>query len=241
MHNKIVAHRGWSGLAPENTLAAIQLAVAHPQIEMIEIDVQLSRDGIPVVIHDYTLDRTTDGAGLVSEHTLEELKRLDAGSWFHPEFAQERIPTLEEVLEMNNNRKLLNIELKRAGDLSPQLEQRVVHLLRQYTSENRVIMTSFNHEAIRQVSQLAPEIPRGLIIYGMPVLVEEQLAATRATLLSMCYPYLTRPFVQSLLDKGIQFMCWTVDDPEHMRLVAQLDERVSICTNHPDRWYAMKA
>lgn len=237
MNNPLVAHRGWSGLAPENTLAAIQKAVEHPQIEMIEFDVQLSRDGIPVVIHDYTVERTTNGAGLVSRHTLQELKSLDAGSWFHPDFARESVPTLEEVLQLVEGRKQLNIELKQAGALSEGLEKSVVELIRKHSLESSVILTSFNHELIRQATKLAPEIPRGLIIYGMPVLVEEQLEATGATILSMCYPYLTRSFVQTFLEKGIQFVAWTIDDPLHMRQVAELDERIAICTNYPDRWF----
>ncbi|MGV2720137.1 UNVERIFIED_CONTAM: glycerophosphodiester phosphodiesterase family protein, partial [Klebsiella pneumoniae] len=77
-----MAHRGWSGKAPENTMAAIQLALAEPAIQAMEIDVQLTRDGVPVLIHDFTLERTTNGSGLVKDHTLEELRQLDAGKWF---------------------------------------------------------------------------------------------------------------------------------------------------------------
>lgn len=241
MNNQVVAHRGWSGLAPENTLSSIRKAAEHPQIEMIEIDVQLSRDGIPVVIHDYTLERTTNGSGLVAEHTLQELKKLDVGSWFHDQYAGETIPTLEEVLQVaSDHHKKLNIELKRAGDLYPDMEQRVIELTRQYALESSVVITSFNHELIQKVSRLAPEIKRGLIIYGMPVLLDQQLAATGATILSMCYPYLTSSFVLPFLEQGIEFIAWTVDDPKHMKQVAALDERIAICTNHPDRWYDLR-
>ncbi|WP_051330968.1 glycerophosphodiester phosphodiesterase family protein [Aneurinibacillus terranovensis] len=98
MKNACIAHRGWSGRAPENTLAAIKKAIYHPAIDGIEIDVQMSLDGVPVVIHDYTLERTTTGTGYVGSYTLTELKKLDAGTWFSSSFAGETIPTLEEVL-----------------------------------------------------------------------------------------------------------------------------------------------
>jgi glycerophosphoryl diester phosphodiesterase len=96
---RVIAHRGFSGVAPENTLVAIRRGI-EIGADMAEIDVTLSKDGYVVVIHDETLDRTTNGTGPVSDATLEELQRLDAGSWFAPEFAGEKIPTLGEVLDL---------------------------------------------------------------------------------------------------------------------------------------------
>jgi len=95
-----VAHRGWSGRAPENTLAAFRLATSIPQVHWIELDVHLSRDKVPVVIHDPTLKRTTGIKGRVSAYTAKQLGAMDAGSWFSPKFAQEGIPTLDQVLEL---------------------------------------------------------------------------------------------------------------------------------------------
>src|SRR5690554_7738935 len=108
----VVAHRGWSGAAPENTMAAFRLAMLDLRISWIELDVQLSKDGVPVVIHDYKLRRTTGALGAVKDYTYEQLSKLDNGSWFSPEFSSERIPTLEQVLKEAKGRIHLNIELK---------------------------------------------------------------------------------------------------------------------------------
>jgi glycerophosphoryl diester phosphodiesterase len=235
--NPCIAHRGWSGKAPENTISAIQKAIEHPSIQMIELDVQICRDGVPVVIHDYTLERTTNGSGLVRETTLPELKKLDAGAWFGDQFSGETIPTLEEVLQLVQGKKRLNVELKCPGGGHVEIAQRIVELVRKYAIEPSILITSFNHETIKEISRLAPDLKRGLIIYGMPVLLDEQIEATGATALSMCYPYLTKDFVRPYLDRGMEMIAWTVDHPEHMRQVASLDERIAICTNHPDRWF----
>jgi len=239
MKNLCIAHRGCSGKAPENTLAAMKLAVEQKEIDMIEFDVQMTRDGIPVVIHDYTLERTTNGTGFVGNYTLRELKKLDAGSWFHPDYTGETIPTLEEVIQLTKGQIGLNIELKRAGDWYPEIEEKVVSLIRKYNIEKHVSLISFNHQTVKTLSSLAPDIKTGLLIYGVPILIEEQLKETGAQILSMNYPYLTRPFIQPLLDREIEFIAWTIDDPEHMKQIAKLDERISINTNHPDRWLAL--
>ncbi len=107
----VIAHRGASGYAPENTLASIRKGL-DMGADMVEIDIHLSKDGEVVVIHDATLERTTDGTGKVQSKTLEELKKLNAGSWFGKEFSQEKIPTLKEVIDLMDGKALLLIELK---------------------------------------------------------------------------------------------------------------------------------
>lgn len=127
MFNKVtlIAHRGFSAEAPENTLAAFDLALTNNYPD-IEFDVQLTREGVPVVIHDETLDRTTDGHGPVSQHSLKEIKALDAGSWFNPSFAGRRVPTLREILLRYDGCANLHIELK-SGE--PELPEKVAELL----------------------------------------------------------------------------------------------------------------
>src|SRR3972149_9393656 len=106
----VIAHRGFSGQAPENTLASFKKA-RELGSDMIELDVRFSKDGHMVVMHDDTLDRTTNGRGKVADYTLKELKQLDAGSWFAPQFSDERIPNLNEVLELAKGKILVNIEI----------------------------------------------------------------------------------------------------------------------------------
>lgn len=233
--NICMAHRGWSGKAPENTMTAIRLALAEPAIRGIEIDVQLSRDGVPVLIHDFTLERTTSGRGLVMDHTLEELRELDAGSWFNERFAGERIPTLEEVLQAVKGRCTLNIELKATSDMYPGIAEKVLELLERHEMKQEVCITSFDHDLIRQVRELDATVETGLIVMGRPVLMLEQLEAAGANILSMGYPYLTRELACEALEKGYKVIAWTIDEPSHIRTVMSWHPDVQICTNHPDR------
>lgn len=233
--NICMAHRGWSGKAPENTMTAIRLALAEPAIRGIEIDVQLSRDGVPVLIHDFTLERTTSGRGLVMDHTLEELRELDAGSWFNERFAGERIPTLEEVLQAVKGRCTLNIELKATSDMYPGIAEKVLELLERHEMKQEVCITSFDHDLIRQVRELDATVETGLIVMGRPVLMLEQLEAAGANILSMGYPYLTRELACEALEKGYKVIAWTIDEPSHIRAVMSWHPDVQICTNHPDR------
>lgn len=233
--NICMAHRGWSGKAPENTMAAIRLALAEPAIGGMEIDVQLSRDGVPVLIHDFTLDRTTTGSGLVMDHTLEELRELDAGIWFDEKFAGERIPTLEEALQAVKGRCTLNIELKATSDMYPGIAEKVLELLERYEMKDEVYITSFDHDLIRQVRQLDAQVVTGLIVLGRPVLMLEQLEAAGANILSMGYPYLTRELACEALEKGYKVIAWTIDEPRDMQIVMSWHPEVQVCTNHPDR------
>jgi len=233
--NTCIAHRGWSGRAPENTMAAIQLAMEEPWIDAIEIDVQLSRDGVPVLIHDYTLERTTNGSGWVGDHTYAELAALDAGSWFAPEFRGERIARLEEVLAAVRGKMKLDIELKKPAGRYEGLEETVAALIRRYNMHDQVFVTSFNHEAIRKIKAVDANLQTGLISYGLPTLIEEQLRYTEATILALAYPYLEPEFVARMHDRGIRMIAWTIDDPGHIKQVMAIHPELAICTNHPDR------
>ncbi|MGG1440651.1 glycerophosphodiester phosphodiesterase family protein [Brevibacillus laterosporus] len=235
-----MAHRGWSGRAPENTMAAIKLALAEPGIQAIEVDVQLSKDGIPVLIHDFTLDRTTNGSGPVKDHTFEQLREWSAGSWFAEEFSNEQIPALEELFQAASQHTCrLNVELKTAGNLYPLLAEKVVELVEAYELASQVCLTSFDHEIIKRVKELQPSIKTGLIMTGKPVLLREQLAKTGATILSMAYPYLTKDFVQMMLEEGFEIFAWTIDDENEIERISEWHPNIYICTNHPDRMLSL--
>ena len=159
----VMAHRGASLRAPENTLAAFLLA-AQLGADAIELDVRLTADRYVVVCHDRTLDRTTTGSGLVSAHSLKEISHLDAGSYFAAEFVGERVPTLEEVFQKISDRMLINIEMKSIVKAWNALPEAVVSLIREYKLEKRVVVSAFNPMALRHVRRIAPEIPVGLIV-----------------------------------------------------------------------------
>lgn len=152
-----IAHRGSETRAPENTLAAFRLAMQEGA-DGVELDVQPTRDGALVVLHDPRVDRTTDGKGLVVCKTLREVKRLDAGSWFSPRYVGERIPTLDEVFEALPAHAIVAIELK---PLRPTafVPRKVLESVRRHRVGNRVLLLSYNPVALWHCKRMAPEIP----------------------------------------------------------------------------------
>jgi glycerophosphoryl diester phosphodiesterase len=157
----IFAHRGASLRAPENTLAAFELA-RQEGADALELDVQLSRDGQVVVIHDTTVDRTTDGAGRVADLSLAELQALDAGSSYGEEFAGLRLPTLEEVLAWDTD-VFINIELKNYAAPMNDLPARTAAAVLRQGAAGRVLFSSFNPLALLKVRRVLPETPVGLL------------------------------------------------------------------------------
>jgi glycerophosphoryl diester phosphodiesterase len=162
----IIAHRGFKKKYPENTLIAFQAAM-DAGVPMIELDVTLSRDRKLVVIHDATLERTTNGHGSVHEYTLEELKQLDAGSWFHSDFADEPLPELGEVLDLVDGRVITNIEIK-SNAYEPHhpvdaIEKQVVDLVKQKKALDAVLISSFKAEILIQVSEIEQKPALALI------------------------------------------------------------------------------
>ncbi|OAB32885.1 glycerophosphodiester phosphodiesterase [Paenibacillus glacialis] len=238
MNNLCVAHRGFSYKAPENTIAAIQMAMKEPFVPWVEIDTQLSMDGIPVVIHDFTLNRTTNGKGLVKDHTWAQLQQLDAGSWKGRVFKGERIPTLDDVLKSSCGRLRLNIELKTKGDMYPGLEQAVMERILYYRMENDVILTSFDSDALRKVKELNSNFATGLIIDARPLDLLERLKELKCSFLSIGASHLDSTLTSTLVSQGITVMAWTVDDATGMKRLANMNSEIMICTNRPDVWGA---
>ena len=158
----VVGHRGAPRRAPENTLASFEAAVAIG-VDAIELDVHLSHDGHLVVIHDQNLARTTSGDGLVHEHTLAELMALDAGSWFSPAFAGERIPTFEEILVRIGRRVPLQVEIKGATD---GVVEATIGALRAHGLLHSAMITSFHLHRLPLVRALAPKVQIGALVWG---------------------------------------------------------------------------
>jgi glycerophosphoryl diester phosphodiesterase len=163
LHQPILfAHRGASAHAPENTLAAFELALAQ-QADAIELDVKLSADGHAVVIHDATVDRTTGVHGRVRDLTLAQLKSLDAGSFFSEKYKGEKIPTLEEVFEAVGNRTFINVELTNYSTPRDPLVESVCLLVKRFGLQERVLFSSFFGFNLTKAHRLVPEVPRGLL------------------------------------------------------------------------------
>ncbi|WP_044896397.1 glycerophosphodiester phosphodiesterase [Bacillus alveayuensis] len=161
---QIFAHRGASREYPENTMLAFEAAYQQ-NADGIELDVQMTKDGILVVIHDETLDRTTNAAGWVKDYSYAELQHVDA-SYKFPQYAgQCQIPTLDQVFSWAKRKQslFLNIELKNSVIEYPHLEKKVIHLIRQFQLENRVVLSSFNHYSLVEVHRLTDEIPTAIL------------------------------------------------------------------------------
>ncbi len=199
------AHRGASAVAPENTLAAFR-AAESAGADGIELDVHLSRDGIPVVIHDETLERTSNGHGRVARWNAAELARLDAGGWFSPEFSGERIPTLEQVLVWAGERLRVNIEIKTAAAGAA-----VLRLLRDFPN-SRVLVSSFDHRLLPQLRQQDSSLPLGVLgethFWRRGVL---RAAASGAESYHPRVDRVSRPLLLACRSAGLVVYPWTVD------------------------------
>ena len=233
------AHRGASKEAPANTLPAF-LRAAELGADGIELDAHLSRDGELVVIHDFHVDGTTDGHGLVRDKTLAELRELDAGSWFDPAFAGTQIPTLQEVIDAVGRRLLLNIELKVRGSRDDGLPAAVVRAIEENNLVNRVVVSSFSRLAIRRVRQLSPRIPIGYLYYFDPLLGRRPWphSLARPEALHPWYKMIDDGYVRWARERGYRIHTWTVDSPGDMRRLIELGVDI-IITNWPDLLRAM--
>jgi glycerophosphoryl diester phosphodiesterase len=225
----IEAHRGDSTNAPENTLAAFRAAVALP-VKWIELDVHPTQDGALVVIHDDTVDRTTDGSGAVCDLTREALRRLDAGSWFDAQFAGERIPTLAEVLDLvAPTGTRLNIEIK-SPPPGLDVARPVVELLRQAGKAREYVVSSFDLSVLLEVQATAPEITLALIGLGpeiLPLALQHRLPWIHGY-----HATLDEAIIREAHANGIKVNAWTVDDPSTLTawVAKGLDK---LCTNRP--------
>ncbi len=229
----VLAHRGASRVAPENTLAAFRRA-AELGADGVELDVYLSQDGVPVVIHNLWVDLTTDGTGKVTDLPLSELRALDAGSHFLPAFAGERIPTLTEALEEVGKRLLVNIELKPLTGRGTELEAAVAQVVRRMGLQDRIWFSSFKPYSLSVMRRLIPEIPCGML-YAPPSLGHRLLAlVTPYEALHPYYGLITAWGVAWAHRRGRKVAAWTVDDEEVAVRLAARGVDVLI-TNEPDR------
>jgi len=211
----IIAHRGSSAHAPENTLAAFQLA-AEQGADAIELDVDLTFDGHAVVMHDATIDRTTDGQGRVSALTLAEIRQVDAGRWKSTAFRGERVPLLDEVFEAVGQRVLINVEVKSTSLHSNGVETQVAVLVRRYGLIERVIISSFNPLALRRIKQIEPRLACGLLVApDLPVYLRRAWLAPLIPQLDARHPHhsqVDRRLVEKCHARGQRVNVWTVNE-----------------------------
>lgn len=230
-----IAHRGYSSRAPENTLSAVKLALSTPGITGIEIDVQLSKDLVPIVIHDYKVDRVTNGRGFVKDYTYNKIRNLDAGAWFDSRFEGEKIPSLEEVLQLVQGKTKLIVEIKSNGHEYLDIERRVVDLAKEYDMVSDIYIKSFNHQIIEKIKKIDSKVNTGLLITGHPTLLLEQVKRSGSNFISMSHYYLDREIVEAMTDEGIKVMAWTVNDEYEINKISELDKDIMIISNYPEK------
>jgi len=228
------AHRGASAYCPENTMAAYTKAL-ELHATGIETDVQLTKDERIVTIHDESLKRTTGVDRMVKDTDYEELRHLDAGSWKAPEFSSERVPLLEDLLELiRPTDVVLNIELKNTYVRYPGLEQKCIQLIRDMKLSEQIVFSSFNHYSLALCKQLAPEIRTG-ILYSEGLYRPWDYAKTlRADALHAYHPAVLPEFVEEAKQYNVVYHPWTVNDPKRMEELVDAGA-AGIITDYPDR------
>jgi glycerophosphoryl diester phosphodiesterase len=231
----VIAHRGASGHAPENTLAAFKRAVALGAT-FIETDLQLTRDSRLVAMHDATVNRTTNGQGKVHDLTLMELRRLDAGSWFGSEFAGERIPTMDDILGFSKKHDVVfYLELKPGGSWGG--EHALVGALRESGEIPRSVVISFDADILARLRRIEPTLMTGLLYDGQIEQPLEKALEVGARQLAVRGDLVTPALLKDARKRDLQVVCWTVNHPAHIRMLmaAGVD---GIMSDYPDRLVA---
>ncbi|MDD3396254.1 MAG: glycerophosphodiester phosphodiesterase [Acidaminococcaceae bacterium] len=230
----IFAHRGFSGYYPENTMLAFHKA-AETACTGIELDVQLSKDGQLVIMHDETLDRTTNGSGYLKDHTLKELKALKVGVNF-PNAPEQTIPTLEEYFEfICTTDKITNIELKTGLFEYEDIEDKLVKMVKDFKLEKQIWFSSFNHYTLARIQEIYPAAVCGLLMDTWLIDVAQYAADRRAATVNACSAFCALPGMPASLHAvGVGVQAWTPNEPEIMqKLIA--NEVDSLITNYPDK------
>lgn len=238
---QIIAHRGSSGNAPENTLSAFRLAL-EAGAKGIEIDVHLSKDKKVVVIHDFRIDRTTGNKGLVSEITFAELRKCNASKGFEDAFPDEKIPSLEEVLNLTKGKAILYIELKKGRTFYPGLEERVLQCIYSQKAEGWCVLHSFHPAILFRINRSDKKIPLLLTAENYSVLQKNPDAFFKRPLmklsnmagLNLNSARLSAGLLKKIHSHGMKLYSWTVNNTNEMRRMKRIGAD-GIITNFPSR------
>lgn len=236
----IYAHRGFSGEYPENTMIAFQRAY-ELGVDGIELDVQMTKDGELVVIHDECIERTTDGIGYVKDFSFRQLRQLDAGSWFHPRFAGERIPALAEVLDWLSDQKrsiILNIELKNSIIHYDGMEEKLLTLLYSYRSwSHRIVCSSFSIRSLYRLYQLDPNVDKAMLVEGSQCGTLDMARVCHAREIHGDWNFLISQEGEKI-SKKMDICVYTMNDPLLLTELIQRDVK-ALMTDFPNRMLSM--
>lgn len=233
---KNIAHRGFSGKYPENTLLAFKMACETPGCDGIELDVQLTKDGEPVIIHDEKIDRTCiNGTGYVFDYTYEELKEFDVSYKFAGQYESQHIPTLREYFELVKEYDILtNIELKTGIFEYPGIERKVWELIQEFDMKEKVIVSSFNHFSVKRMKEMCPDIKCGLLTESWLIDAGKYTKENQVECFHPVYLSLNTDAVKEIKENGIGINTWTVNREEDIR--DMIEKGVdAVIGNYPDR------
>jgi glycerophosphoryl diester phosphodiesterase len=229
VNSLITAHRGASGLAPENTLASLRKAM-EIGADFAEIDIHLSKDEEFMLLHDDTLNRTTNGNGFVWEYPVSVLKKLDAGSWFSPFYKNESIPTLSEVIHSVKGKLKLNIEIK-VTSMTIAIMKKFIKLVHDFDFDDQCIITSFDQRTVEQIHSLAPHLKMGFILDQRP---SEGHLKSDFPLLSVNFKFVNSVIMERATVARKEIHAWTVNETDEMNRCISLGVH-NIITNYPNR------
>jgi glycerophosphoryl diester phosphodiesterase len=219
----ITGHRGAGALAPENTLSAIKEGLKY-NVDRIEVDVHQTKDGKVVIIHDKTIDRTTNGSGAIKDYTYDELMKFDAGSWFSEKYKGEKIPLLEEAVELIDGRAVFVIEMKEGDEIYPGIVENVVNLIRKHDATDWCVVHSFRTKILEQIHEMEPRIELHKLFIGklslLPVFISAGFIPEYynfekhpyITEYSLNYQFANRSIINTIHKMDKKVNVWTIDD-----------------------------
>ncbi len=227
----IIAHRGASSIAPENTIAAVKKAF-ELNADGIEIDVQMSKDGELFVFHDWTLERIAGDKSLISDKKSVDIKKVDAGKWFSEKYIGEKIPLLKELLAAVPAGKLINIEIKKTAVDERDIESKVVKCVSDAGWLDNVIFSSFNHTCIAKVDKIDSKLKKALITYSVSPEPMDYFKSFNCYSIHPVYYYTNQKLINLLHSNKIKIYPWVVDEPKYAKMLTDMGCD-GIITNNP--------
>ncbi len=239
----VVGHRGAAAYAPENTLASFEKAI-ELGVDIVELDVHLSNDGVVVVHHDTSLDRTTTGKGKIKHHKWDHIKKLNAGLSFSEHFKNETVPSLEDVINLCQDKTELLIEIKEGEKFYPEIEDRIIEMIKKYNAEKWCIVQSFKDEVIFRIHKIAPGIRLQKLfvrkLHYFPVIIDSGITFFSfqkynfVESFNILYKHATKQFVDQAHKHHKKVMVWTVNDQKEIDKMKKLGVD-GIISDFPDR------
>ncbi|WBW94768.1 glycerophosphodiester phosphodiesterase [Oceanirhabdus sp. W0125-5] len=237
---KIFAHRGYSAKYPENTLLAFKKAIEYG-VHGIETDVQMSKDGELILIHDEKVDRTSNGSGFIYNMTYDELLKLDFGEWKSRVFYGEKIPKLVELLDLvKGNNIELNLEIKNNLVSYPNIEEKILALISEFKIEDRVIISSFNHESVLKVKKMSKQVRCGPLLYSTLINPQLYIKEYNFDTYHPMYKSLNSEKIKVLKDNRIPICTYTVDNKDDIKYLIKKGVEVIITNEVEDALMCVK-